>query len=177
MEIIKRNSSLIEYNNCIGEDEINDVLIKNNVYDGLWSGIEVGGGIIVLINEDNTKSLVSFAPREKDNTVDIVSIELSKYVTNIPRAVAQFLSNYHIQNPFGLKNKRVMKLNRFLDNLGSYMSIAGNTEEEINESVEGFKAVSMHDPNARVEAIVGDFAYQFMNGKVRVEGGAVRNFF
>ena len=59
MEIIKRNSSLTEYNNCIGEDEINDVLIKNNVYDGLWSVIEVGGGIIVLINEDNTKSFIS----------------------------------------------------------------------------------------------------------------------
>ena len=177
MEIIKRNSSLIEYNNCIGEEEIENVLIENNIYNERWELIKVEGGITVFINEANDKSLVAFAAREKDNTVDIVSIELSKYVTNIPRAVAQFLSNYHIQNPFGLKNKRVMKLNRFLDNLGSYMSIVGNTEEEINESVEGLKAVSMHDPNARVEAIVGDFAYQFMNGKVRVEGGAVRNFF
>lgn len=175
MEIIKRNSSLTEYNNCIGEDEINDVLIKNNVYDGLWSCIEVGGGIIVLINEDNTKSLVSFAPREKDNTVDIVSIELSKYVTNISRAVAQFLGDYNIPNPFGLKNKRVMKLDRFLDNLSSYMSIAGNTDEEIEESLAGQKLASENE--WEVKAIVGDFGFEHFKGKVRINGGAVRSYF
>ena len=176
MKTITKNHSLTEFNNCRGAAEINYVLDYYKVDDS-WDIYDVPGGITLCVNQSVSTSLVCFAPRATDGTVDIVKISKSYYVKDIERAVSQFLSDYDIPSPFGLTNKHTMSIDRFLDNLGSYMSIAGNTEEEIEESVTELKAVSAHNPNARVEAIVGDFAYQFMNGSVRVEGGAVRNFF
>jgi hypothetical protein len=124
-----------------------------------------------------TTSLVCFAPRPIVGTVNIVKISKSYYVRYIKRAISQFLSDYDILNQFGLQNLDTMSVDRFLDNLGSYMSIAGNTEDEIKESVTGLKAFSAQETNGRVQAIVGDFAYQFMGDKVRIEGNAIRNFF
>lgn len=174
MEIIKRNCSLIEYNNCIGFEEAEQVLDQYNV-DEDWYVYRVEGGVSIFIDQDLTKSLITFLPREKDNTVDVVSISLSKYVSNIYKAVSQFLTQYHIQNPFGLKNKKTLKLPNFLEDLGSYMSVVCESDEEIEETLEFHKKASKN--NCSLRAKVGNFGYDHINGKVKIYGAAINHFF
>ena len=175
MEIIKRNSSLTEYNNCISDEELIYVYNEVGVGDDKWTCFNVEGGITIYINKARTKSLVAFAPRVKDGTVDIVLITLGNYVSNILIAVAQFLTMYHIKNPFGLKNKRKMHIDKFLDGLSSYMSMACNTDDEIEDSLKLHKEASK--ANQSLETIVGGFRFDHHNGKVKVSGGMEKCLF
>lgn len=175
MEIIKRNSSLTEYNNCISEEEFITVYNEVGVADEKWFIGELYGGITLYINESQTKSLVAFAPREKDGTVDIVLITLSNYVSNIPKAVSQFLTNYNIKNPFGLKNKRKMSSDKFFDGLTSYMSMACNTDEEIEETLLFHKEAS--STNKTVETLDRTFKCKYLNGNVKINGGMAKCIF
>ena len=93
MEIIKRNSSLVEYNNCIGDEEVNFVYELNKLDDESWTLYLVDGGISIRVNSENTKGVVQFAPRKKDKTIDIVmeealSMLYPKYEEN------DYLTNY-----------------------------------------------------------------------------------
>ena len=101
MEIIKRNSSLVEYNNCIGDEEVNFVYELNKLDDESWTLYLVDGRISIRVNSENTKGVVQFAPRKKDKTIDIVIISVSEYVNNIYIALAQFLSLYYLKLHLG----------------------------------------------------------------------------
>lgn len=175
MEKIIRNCSLTEYNNCLGEEEINDVINEIGLPDNL-NGMLIGGGVCLFITPDQKKAVFVFAPRKKDMTVDIVEIKTSKYVTNIEIAASQFLSQYRIQNPFGYYPRTHMPTTSFLRGIASYMSVVADPDEEIAKTLDMCK--KCWEENGTLESIHGDpFSYEFKNGFVNIRGSAVGNFF
>ena len=175
MEIIKRNSSLVEYNNCIGDEEVNFVYELNKLDDESWTLYLVDGGISIRVNSENTKGVVQFAPRKKDKTIDIVIISVSEYVNNIYIALAQFLSLYYLKNPFGLNTTKKLSLKRFLENVRSYMSIYGEEDLKIKETIEFHKKAAKI--NASLGSKVGNFGFSHIDGDVEIYGAATEYIF
>lgn len=72
------------------QPDIDQVLSDIGV-DDTWDVISICGGITLCFNQALTTSLVCFAPRPIDGTVNIVKISKSYYVRYIKRAISQFL--------------------------------------------------------------------------------------
>ena len=176
MEKIKRNRSLTEYNNCLGEEEISKVLKEECKLPEEIEVYEIEGGITFTITPDENKAVIMFAPRKKDHTVDIVRIQKSKYVTDIQIAVSQFLSQYKIKNPFGLRPRNHMPTTSFLKGIASYMSVVADSDEDIIKTLEICKETSKKQGILKSKH-GKPFSYEFINGFVNVRGSARGNFF
>lgn len=174
METIKRNRSLTEFNNCLG-DEVSKALDQCQLPEKV-DFYDFNNGICLAVAPDESEAVFIFAPRQKDQTMDIVRIQKSEYVTDIQIAVSQFLTQYKTQNPYGLSPRNRMPADSFLKGIASYMAVVANSDEEISKTLELCK--KQCDKNVVLESVQGNpFSYEFNNGFVNIGGSARGNFF
>ena len=107
-------------------------------------------------------------------TTDATNIESGNGVNNLVNGVWTRTDHSRF-SAFGLKTKQTLKLPNFLEELGSYMSVVCESDEEIEETLEFHKKASKN--NCSLRAKVGDFGYDHINGKVKIYGAAINHFF
>ena len=173
MKINKLNESVTDYLYC-DEKDAQTIIEKYEGKPGYIYSFE--NGMTLIMPDEEKVALISFAPGQTEGWV-FVKLSSSKHITDLKKAVSQYLSFYKVKNPFGLKNKDRMKLNYFIAQLSSYMALCGNTDKEIEDTITLVLSLA-EKGGGTLESIKGPkFSYEISKANVRVSGIAKHSFF